>query len=66
MVKPGSDPTSQNIYYSGPFYIGAGLAAFAAIIVYFFVPPVVKDGMKIMDADFEGETGMILSSKQYY
>ena len=56
LVKPGSPATSQDIYYSGPFYIGAALAAFAAVVVFFFIPPVVQDGMKIMDADFERES----------
>jgi hypothetical protein len=56
VVKKPSPPypaaEDQNIYYSAPFYIGASLAVFAAVIVFFFVPPVVQDGMKIIDADF--------------
>jgi len=40
--------------------IGASLAAFAAIVVFFFIPPVVQDGMAKMDAEFEGELLMAL------
>lgn len=43
---------SNDLYYSGTFYIGAALALVSATGVFFFVPPVVKDGMSKTDEEF--------------
>lgn len=40
------------LYYAGPFYISGGLALFSALITFFFIPPVVQDGMKKEDEAF--------------
>lgn len=44
---------SNNLYYSGPFYIGSGLAVVSALITFFFIPAVTKDGMQKIDKEFE-------------
>ncbi|MCO5613691.1 hypothetical protein L7F22_067969 [Adiantum nelumboides] len=44
---------SNNLYYSGPFYIGSGLAVVSALITFFFIPAVTKDGMQKIDREFE-------------
>ncbi|KAJ3348421.1 hypothetical protein GGF32_006229 [Allomyces javanicus] len=43
----------ENLYFSAPFYIGSALALVSACLIYFFVPPVVKDGMLKIDAEFK-------------
>lgn len=45
---------SNNLYYSGPFYIGSALAIVSAVVTFFFIPQVVKDGMAKTDKEFEG------------
>ena len=45
-------PNGEILKTSGTFYISGGLALFSAAIVYLFVPPVVPDGMKMLDAEF--------------
>ncbi|KDN50397.1 MFS general substrate transporter [Tilletiaria anomala UBC 951] len=45
-------PNGEVLQYSGTFYISGVLALFSAVIVYFFIPPVVPDGMKKEDEAF--------------
>ncbi|CEH17583.1 Inorganic phosphate transporter [Ceraceosorus bombacis] len=48
-----SSDENATIRFSGPFYIGAGLALVSAAIVFVFIPQVTHDGMKKLDRDFE-------------
>lgn len=43
---------SNDLYFAGPFYIGSALALVSAASIFFFVPPVVKDGMTKTDEEF--------------
>lgn len=43
---------NKTMYYAGPFYISGGLAIFSALITFFFIPPVVQDGMHKEDEAF--------------
>lgn len=45
-------PTDSNLHYSAPFYVGSGLAVLALLLVFFFIPPVVQDGIAKMDEEF--------------
>lgn len=45
-------PNGELLQITGPFYIAGGLALLSAAVVFFFIPPVVPDGMKKEDAAF--------------
>lgn len=45
-------PSDSNLHYSAPFYVGSGLAVLALLLVFFFIPPVVQDGIAKMDEEF--------------
>jgi len=50
------DPNAD-IYTTGPFYIGSGLAIVSALVIFFFVPNVGEDGM-LKEDDPEGWRGI--------
>lgn len=45
-------PEDSNLHFSAPFYVGSGLAVLAVFLIFFFVPPVVTDGIEKMDQEF--------------
>ncbi|KAE8225809.1 hypothetical protein CF319_g1500 [Tilletia indica] len=42
-----------DIYTTGPFYIGSGLALVSAAVVFFFIPNIGEDGMLKEDEEFK-------------
>lgn len=45
-------PENSDLHFSAPFYVGSGLAVLGVILIFFFVPPVVTDGIEKMDEEF--------------